>query len=234
MANLMKAQFQRLNNDGTPEGPPLPVMFNPTEYSLTKGAQVAEIAIPGLDSPLLQFVRGQTETMSVDLFFDTTDGGMGDDATSVTSVTDNFYRLVKIERETHAPPICLFTWGGDDFPGNRSYVELANQNRFGFKCIVESIRQRFTLFNTQGVPLRATLSVSLKEYKTLADQVAELDLHSGNRTRSYVVQQRDTLSGIAATLYDDPSQWRAIANANAIDDPLGLTPGQILLVPKIN
>src|SRR5574339_4890 len=47
--------------------------YNPSELSFQKGVQIAEIAIPGLDTPLLQFVRGQNETVALDLFFDTTD-----------------------------------------------------------------------------------------------------------------------------------------------------------------
>src|SRR5678816_4399814 len=35
--------------------PFIPVQFNPTEYTLEKGAQLAEITIPGIDSPILQF-----------------------------------------------------------------------------------------------------------------------------------------------------------------------------------
>ena len=54
----------------------IPVQFNPTEYTLEKGAQIAEIAIPGLDSPILQFIRGQTEKLTLELFFDTTESGM--------------------------------------------------------------------------------------------------------------------------------------------------------------
>src|SRR5258708_14297962 len=46
--------------------------FNPTELTLTKGAQFAEIAIPGLDSPVLQFIPGVSETVSLELFFDAT------------------------------------------------------------------------------------------------------------------------------------------------------------------
>ena len=54
-------------------------------------------------APLLQFVRGQTEKLSVDLFFDTTDDGTGAGATSVTTRTDPIYSLVKIEPAGHAP-----------------------------------------------------------------------------------------------------------------------------------
>ena len=41
------------------------VQFNPTEYTLSKGAQIAEIALPGLDSSILQFIRGQTEKLAL-------------------------------------------------------------------------------------------------------------------------------------------------------------------------
>ena len=56
------------------------VQYNPTELSWDKGAQIAEISIPGLDAPLQQFVRGQAEKLTLELFFDTTDHGMGKDA----------------------------------------------------------------------------------------------------------------------------------------------------------
>ena len=107
---LAKAQFTRLKADGTPTGAPFDVLYNPTEYTLSKANQIAEINIPGLDSPILQFVRGQTETLSVDLFFDSTDSGTDANATPVTEQTDKFYQLIKIEQGTHAPPVVFFSW----------------------------------------------------------------------------------------------------------------------------
>ena len=231
MANPLKATFQRIGSDGKFYGPIVSVRFNPTEYTLNKGAQIAEVAIPGLDSPILQFVRGQTETLSVDLFFDTTEFGMDDNAQSVAKMTDEFYKLVKIESATHAPPICFFSWGAD-FPGQRPYNE-GSQQRHGFKCLVESVRQRFTLFSPQGVPLRATLTVSLKEYKTLAEQIDEINKTSPDHSHTHVVQLGETLSQISYFLYDDPAQWRAIADQNAILDPLELKRGAVLEIPTL-
>ncbi len=235
MPKPLKATFQQVNQDGS-LGFPLLVNYNPTEYTLNKGAQIAEIAIPGLDSPILQFVRGQSETLSLDLFFDTTEAGMGDTVTPVTAVTDQFYQLVKIDGTTHAPPICFFAWGAD-FPGQRSYASMGmgtgSQQRYGFKCIVESVRQRFTLFSPQGVPLRATLTVSLKEYKTLAEQIAELNMQSADHSSTHLVQTGETLCQISAAVYNDPTQWRAIANQNNLNDPMNLTPGQMLQIPPL-
>src|SRR5262249_19253881 len=93
------------------------VQYNPTELTWEKNAQVAEIAIPGLDAPLQQFVRGHAEKLTLELFFDTTDQGMGDGALSVTTRTDRIYQLIKIEPTRHAPPICTFFWS-DQFPGS--------------------------------------------------------------------------------------------------------------------
>jgi nucleoid-associated protein YgaU len=98
---------------------------------------------------------------------------------------------------------------------------------------VESVRQRYTLFSPLGVPLRATLSVSLKEYKTLSEQLNELNLQSPDHTQAHVVQQGETLAQIAAEAYNDPTQWRAIAIENAITDPLKLTPGIMLQIPVL-
>lgn len=232
----LKATFQVVNDDGTLQTPALAVKFNPTEYTLSKGAQIAEIAIPGLDSPVLQFVRGQTETLSLDLFFDTTELGMDDHATSVTTLTDQFYQLVKISGKKHAPPVCFFSWGAA-FPGQRPYAlkdaGSGSQQRQGFKCVVESVRQRFTLFSPQGVPLRATLTVSLKEYKTLKEQVDQINKMSADHTHTHVVQSGETLAQIANSAYGDPSQWRAIADENRIFDPLSLTPGAVLVIPAL-
>jgi hypothetical protein len=233
MGMTLKAQFQRVDTtSNTLTGDPVVVTFNPTEYTLTKGAQIAEISISGLYSPILQFVRGQTETMSLDLFFDSTDGGMDENATSVTEQTDPFYQLIKIDGTLHAPPVVFFSWG-PEFPGNRDYDSTGSQLRYGFQCLVESVRQRFTLFSPLGVPLRATLTVSLKEYKTLTEQLNELNLNSPDHTQAHVVQQGETLAQIAADVYNDPTQWRAIATENSILDPLNLTPGLLLQIPVL-
>jgi hypothetical protein len=230
MEQLQKASLVASHGDGSMDV--IDVQFNPTEFTLDKGAQIAEIAIPGLDSPLLQFVRGQNEKLNLDLFFDTTEHGTGAGAVSVTTLTDPVYALVKIEPEGHAPPVCTLVWNAK-FPGADLPPAAGNQRRTSFQCVVESIKQKVTFFSPEGVPLRATLTLALREYKTLGDQLQQLNLTSPNRTHSHVTRQGDTLASVAGRYYRRPGEWRAIADANTIDDPRRLAPGQFLRVPPI-
>lgn len=202
----------------------LEVQFNPPEYSVTKGAQIAEIGIPGLDSPILQFIRGTNEQITLKLFFDTTDEG-----TDVRIKTELFYRLVKIDPDLHAPPKCKLSWGGPlgGFVGE----DKAQEKKF--VGIVSNITQRFILFKPDGTPLRAELDVTFKEYKTLEQQVQELKLRSSDHTKLRKVQRGDTLSAIAAEEYSDPGKWREIAERNNITNPRTISPGQALEIPPL-
>ena len=212
----------------------IPVQYNPTELVLEKKVTFAEIGIPGLTAPLQQFVRGNAEVLTCELFFDTSDKGMGTDATSVTTETDKIYSLARIDPKGHAPPIVEFHWGSG-FPGSNLNGALGDsQKRESFTGIVSNVRQTFTLFSAGGIPLRAKLSLTITEYETLDDQLTKLNLSSPDRTHGHVVQAGDQLWSIAHLYYERPSAWRKIAEANRIEDPRRLKPGRALSVPSID
>lgn len=190
---------------------PIPVMFNPPEYRIQKTNQFAEVGIPGLGSSLLQFVRGNAETLTMDLFFDTSDLGV-----DVRVFTELVVSLTSLNAQTHAPPNLIFIWGTLIFP-----------------CVLESVTQHFDYFNPIGLPLRATLSVSLKGRDLLEDLLSSIPLESADRTKGVVVKSGDTLQNIAAEEYEDPRQWRLIAEASGIDNPLTIQPGLALTVPPL-
>jgi nucleoid-associated protein YgaU len=199
-------------------------LFNPKELSVEKSNQFADVNIPGLSSPIHQFVRGNARLVTMDLFFDTyeqgedvrkhTDQITGWDAGPMQSALSPKKGLMDIDSDLHAPPICIFIWG-----------------TFSFQCIIEKVTKKFTMFDQEGFPVRATLSVTLKEYKEVDVQVKEIALQSADLTKRWVVTQGDSLWGIAFSEYGDPQDWRLIADANNIDNPRLLSPGQELVIP---
>lgn len=253
---LQKAYFENLElKDASVQERMIIAQFNPTDLTFTKTAQLAEIAVPGLDSPVIQFIRGGAETLAVELFFDTTDSGMGDEAKSVTDLTDKFYQLVKQDPKTHAPPRCRFSWGARSATGGAQPAvppvnpsataapvipearsawerdtEVSNAP-FWFTCVVESVERKFLLFSPQGIPLRARLTVKMREYKTVEQMAAHLQ--SADHTKARVLRRRERLDQIAFNEYQTPSEWRRIADENRIEDPRRVRPGTVLRVPAL-
>ena len=188
-----------------------PVLFNPTQYSIAKANTISEAAIPGLGAPILQYVHGNVRTLTMDLFFDTYE-----EQTDVTDETEQIYGLLEIEPTTHAPPICDIQWG-----------------TFLFTGVLDHVSGQFTLFLSDGTPVRATLSVVFKEYIDVAVLVRVNPTQSADHRKSRVVVSGERIDLIAAEEYGDPAKWRVIAEANDLDDPAILQPGQALNLPAI-
>ncbi|MDQ1728140.1 MAG: hypothetical protein QOD33_265 [Pyrinomonadaceae bacterium] len=186
--------------------------FNPTEYQLQKANNFAEIAIPGLESPPIQFVRGNCEKLSVELLADTSDTLLDVRVVYVNKLRN----LLRIRSESHAPPIVNFVWSNNEFRG-----------------VVESLNVTYVLFSPEGVPLRAKLSLTLKEYRPVEIQLKDSPRTSPDLEKTWVVRRGDKLSSIAAAVYRDAGVWRAIAKANQIQDPRTLKPGRVLTLPRI-
>lgn len=183
------------------------VMFNPEEYSLDLGNNFAEIAIPGLKTPPIQYIRGNIRNLKMELFFDTFEK-KSDVRSEIRKITSLLDKDVK----TQAPPILLFSWG-----------------RFNFKCVLESSGQRFIMFLQDGTPVRAKLSVSFKEYETVNTEI-EHGFFVGPPAARNVIEG-ENLSDIADEVLGDPGAWREIAVLNNIDNPRKLKPGMILITP---
>jgi LysM repeat protein len=187
------------------------VMFNPEEYSLNKDNNFASQAIPGLSSPILQFVHGNLRTLEMELFFDTTDA-----RTDVRLDTAKVVDLLKIDPELHAPPVVRVAWGS-----------------LALRCVLSRANQKFVKFLEDGRPTRARITVTFSEFIDPEREAKEVNRQTADFTKVYTVQRGDTLSGLATRFYDDPASWRPIAIANGIDDPLSLVPGQELHVPAL-
>ncbi|WP_336344133.1 CIS tube protein [Halalkalicoccus ordinarius] len=189
----------------------IPVLFNPTEYSIDKQVTYSDQSLPGLGSPITQFVSGDAETLSMELFFDTYEAG-----TDVRDHTDRIDGLLRVDEERHAPPVCRFAWG--------SLV---------FTAVLESASTTFTMFLPEGTPVRARIDVTFKAYTRPGEETTAAPRQSADRTKVWEVTGDDTLWTIAAAVYGDPTRWRSIATANDIENPRSLPSDRELIVPPL-
>jgi LysM repeat protein len=215
----------------TGTGASFSVMYNPEELKVEQGNNFAEVGIPGLNAPPLQYVRGKARVLTMELFFDTYETGE-----DVRNHTGPVVQLLETQPVTKAPPVLLFSLG-----------------RVQFRCVLVDASQRFTMFLRDGTPVRSTMSVRLQEFVDVDVEIRQ-GLFFGSPTVSaalsaipgvaavsgtaaaavatvHVTAQGETLSGIAAAYLGDAGRWRQIADANKIDDPFDLPPGRSLVIP---
>jgi Contractile injection system tube protein len=171
----------------------IPVMYNPTELSLNK-----TVVLQGQGSNI-QFQRVDDDDLTVSLFFDTYE-----QQTDVRTLTNRIVALTQPTVGTadrREPPVVVFTWAGPLFVG-----------------MISKLDQKFTMFLASGVPVRAELTVTFKSVLTPEEDQRAQGLF--NCRQLWQVAENDRLYLIAQRTLGDAGQWRLIAQANDIDDPL--------------
>lgn len=206
----------------TVTGDKIPVMFNPSDYTVSQDINYAKAAVPGLSQPLLQFVNGNVPTLDMELFLDTNEAVQANGTTIAAAGTDvrkftqQITNLMAIDSTTHAPPILLFTWAS-----------------LSFTCVLARAAQKFVMFLGDGTPVRARLQVSFQGYNNATTESKEVKRETADYSKSYTVGQGDTLSKIAAAAYGNAALWRPIGLNNGLDNSIELTIGQQLLIPQL-
>jgi nucleoid-associated protein YgaU len=191
-------------------------MFNPGSYTITKSVTWNRANDARANAPTVTFGGGSARELALELFFDVTE--VSDPNRDVRTETDKLVKMTRIlrSRETPRPPTCRVEW------------DRKKSADFPFRGVISTLTQRFTLFNSNGRPLRATVNVSITEFLKRTDDLKDTDPELSTRT----VQRGDDLPRIAAEVYLDPTVWRVIALANRIEDPFELVVGSVLTLPK--
>ena len=139
-------------------------MYNPKELQIDKTvpwqktSQTNKANSNGIN---LEFTGADGRSMSVELLFDGYEAGQ-----SIAGNVDKLNTMASVwkpdseKEEERRPHLCIVNWG--------STVS-------GFKCVIESVSTKYTMFSDAGVPLRATCTVKLKE----ADSVTGKSSSSG-------------------------------------------------------
>jgi hypothetical protein len=209
-------------------GDEINLLFNPTEYSITKGNDWKSTPKKGTSLPELEFGGGKPREIQVSLLLDQTLPNRG---MSVQDITDKLFKMMEVKEGAAAgagdavPPLVTFTWG----------------QMIPFEAACTSLTVAFQLFEPNGSPIRADVKLAL----TQAKPATSATTNSTNRpqnptTRSTgglgirVVKDGDTLQSVAHEAYGDPNRWRLIAEANGVDNPLHVRRGTALNLPRLD
>ena len=218
------AGFQRaqLEIDG---GDAFECLFNPASYVVSKTNVWNFKPTTGVDLPDGEFGGGLPQRTNLSLLLDVS--LLGPDQ-SVKDAADKLFKMMETDGGGggggSAPPFVTFRWGSVDLP----------------KSVPVSLTIQYVLFHPNGEPIRATVDIELAQAEKADTASAGGTSQGQNPTtraiaglRMHRVVDGDSLPSIAYDAYGDATQWRPIAEANGIDDPLCLERGADLTIPRL-
>jgi hypothetical protein len=202
-------------------GSRVPCLFNPETITVARSNIWAAEPMPGKGVPKLRYAGANSGWMQLSLIFDTTAEG-----TPVTAHTGKILGLMEVDKNLPGtdeasnntrPPTVTFHWG----------------DLHSFPAVVSDLNLTFTYFSSTGIPLRAQMELALQQYEP-SQAFGPQNPTSGTPRphRVHRVQPGETLDRISARYYGDATQWRLLARANGIEDPLAVRPGSLITVPR--
>jgi hypothetical protein len=221
--NLAKAELRQLDTKFQNEIKKernVVVQFNPESLKVSFANQLQ--TPPGAGDqkgpPARQFVGAGTTKLSLTLWFDVTaelpekDKEIND-VRRLTQRVAYFITPIK-EGDKFLPPAVRFVWGSFQFDG-----------------LMESLEESLEFFSNDGRPLRASMTVNLSQQKITEFAFAQLKSSGGlppPGTRPLTqAPAGSTLQGMAAS-QGKGDDWQSIAQANNIENPRLLQPGQLI------
>jgi hypothetical protein len=215
------------------DGEKIDAWFNPKEYTLAWTNKWEVKPVPGAGLPSAQFTGSDPQKLNIELLFDDSDAHTG----SVMTIAEKLKAMMKVDtkfgtggKNNARPPMVTFGWG----------------KTVTFKAVVDTLSLQFTLFGIDGTPIRALAKFGLTQTqkpmptKSSGGKSQRQNpppqnpvLISPDGLRSHMVRDGDSLQSIAYAAYGDATQWRVIAEANGIDDPVHLRRGNVLVIPRL-
>lgn len=192
-------------------------MFNPTDYKLTRSVGLNNENNVAWVGGIPEFLGTGPLILTMELLFDEFHSAKGD----VTPKVDKLFAW-QLPDASGSPPLVMLEWG-------------TNPTLKGFQGVIKDVGASYTLFNKSGTPIQATVSITIEQTvikPVIKPAGTNPTSHATDARRVHVVVEGDTLASIAFTEYGEATYWRAIAEANGIDDPLRVRPGANLLMPS--
>jgi Contractile injection system tube protein len=146
MPDLRKASLRPIGAEADPQplGDPIPVQFNPSSLRLAIAGRSDARATPARQAE--QSLGSGNTTLTLDLHFDTADEGTTREPRTVREKTKQVAQFITPAPGSSAPPPRVrFQWGDFIVDG-----------------VMGSYTEDIDLFSSQGVPLRAKVSISIR------------------------------------------------------------------------
>jgi hypothetical protein len=237
---LLLAELRELEPDFVTEksgGKNVQVQFNPETLKVSFANAIATPSAAGspkatgsqAGSPAQLFVGAGSTKLAVVLWFDVTaipaEAERVEDVRELTREVIYFITPKAGDSEQFIPPAVNFHWG-----------------TFSFAGIVDSLEESLEFFSNDGKPLRAQITLALSQQR-IPEYVAGRGVPAlappgagtgpgGRPIGTSPLTQAPSGSSLQSLAGQSGADWRAVAQANGIENPRQLVAGQLIDIKR--
>ena len=103
------------------------------------------------------------------------------------------------------------------------------------RCTMDAVQVSFERFSSSGTPDRANINFTVIEEANIFGMLPTNPTSGGLPGRQrHVVCASENVQTISTAAYGNPGLWRGVAEANGIDDPFRVKPGDTIYLPNAN
>jgi len=103
------------------------------------------------------------------------------------------------------------------------------------RCVLSNVQVTFERFSAAGNPDRATINFTVQEEFNIFGMLPTNPTSGGMPGRQrHIVSASENVQTISTAAYGTPGLWRGVAEANNIDDPFRVKPGDTVYLPNAN
>lgn len=194
--------------------PPFVVQFNPENYTENTSYKYCGKAPAGNDGEDLKYQRTLAGQLSFEFLLD--GSGVAGQKKEVQAEIETFKNVIAFDGKHHRPRSLLLLWG--------TYYAIVK---------LTGIDINYTLFRSNGTPLRAVMKTTFKETKPLVLQNLIKGLLSPDLTSRRKVDAGDTLPLMCHKVYEDKRYYLEVARANGLTNFRKLKKGTELDFPAV-
>lgn len=191
------------------------VMFNPNTYSQKYEVEFEERQGAGDSASPQVFGKIKPQEYSFEFVFDGT--GTAVEKVDVHETIETFLAITgKYEGDSHRTKYLIIHWG-----------------KLLAACVLKTAEITYTLFASDGSPLRAKVKADFAENVEDTKRIAEERKNSPDLTHVRVVKEGEHLSLLCQQMYGNPDYYLQIAAFNELNNFRNLETGQTLLFPPV-
>jgi len=199
------------------------VPLNPETYNLNLKVEYEKKKSKGSQGTNPKYTGTKPKELKMDFILDGTGTAEGYHSSLIgKTVPVQIEKLLavvySVNGNTHVPNRLKVNWG----------EELV------FDCVMTDLSVNYTLFDRNGSPLRAKLSITFLGHKEPTIRVKETDNKSPDLTHVFVLGGEETLTRRTVDIYGGPEFYRQVAAANDLTSFRNVPEGTSIVYPPLD